>query len=261
MTRPSRRRPRQCTGGCCIYNDDAWSVFMWSQCHGGYLGPTRNCWPLTMVPSPDSASPPSVVGGAAAGSASAIAADLLPILTIWNENWWSCLLSWLKILRLNEWNGCLSVYLFLQVRNKNNWQIWWHGFYSNQNWWDGVIIVSTTPTYFAMITQHWMLTLSTVTVPPSVCLSGCQCCLCLQLTQSSSVSALSAPWHWVAQQVWFGSPWPQWPGPDKVRRWEGGGLASDHGAERSDYIIKYFHNARKVITPVTHLLTLLLNTE
>ena len=38
-----------------------------------------------MVPSPDSASPPSV-GGAAAGSASAIAADLLPILTIWNES-------------------------------------------------------------------------------------------------------------------------------------------------------------------------------
>ena len=47
-----------------------------------YLGPTRNCCPLTMVPSPDSAPPPSV-GGAAPGSASAIAADLLPILTIW----------------------------------------------------------------------------------------------------------------------------------------------------------------------------------
>ena len=189
-----------------------------------YLGPTRNCWPLTMVPSPDSVSPPSVGGECAApGSASAIAADLLPILTIWNESCfdyrqhyrdWNIAFEWMK--RLMR----LSVFT---VKSKNIGQNWWHGFYTNQKLWDGVISVSTTPTFLQWSPNIDWLSTATVT-DPSVCLSECQCCLCF-----TELQCLSPP-----PAVTLGcSTGLVWLSMARVLTRCGGGRRPDHGAERS----------------------------
>ena len=118
-----------------------------------------------------------------------------------------------------EWMMRLSMFT---VKNKNIWQNWWHGFYTNQKLWDGVISVSTTPTFLQWSPNiDW---LSTVHCDWPVCLSVWVSVLSMFAAHRAPVSqpSPSSDWHWVAQQVWFGSPWP---GPGSWQGAEvGGGL-------------------------------------
>ena len=143
----------------------------------------------------------------------------------WIVFWLSTTLSWLKLLRLNEWNdwwGCLCLQSKTKTFDKtDDTDFIQTRIYETEY----LISVSTTPTFLQWSPNiDW---LSTV-IDPSVCLSGCQCCLCLQLTELQCLSPPPA----VTLGCSTGLVWLSMAMARVLTRC-GGGRRPDHGAERS----------------------------